>query len=877
MGVAALIFIALVFYNIYTRVATGAIVALGALYVFFTLERWESQIHHLNQVRLMIQGYIHYNPDLSGTVVWAMVALLALIVVIFMLYRFSFYILALTGVAILLFTWGPGFTSDAFPFLLFIVCFCLLIIRKTNNGLAAVYVAMPICAALVWLVYGQMPREADLFERRTLQELFDGPLSTVSDFIYTLTNPMYFSFQSTGFSSQGGRLGGPVTPNARNVMTVQAPGRTYLTGVIHNTYTGYRWHSTLEHGQLYTQGMSPNRFEMLEPAVAMIRSSTIEDDRTSIPMSLIWNLFEVEDHRHLHASQFATLGLGDYLVSNYLHTYLPMSTVTVAIGQNRTGTVFRPLNMRDISFHHTSPDYSPVLIFEPSGDMRAPTFMARNTQYASIFLNVNPRLTFVHEILNNSLAGIHSAQVPQGRYVRMIQMSDGTWAHLAGGTTDFSVVGLYDDEGIQIETTLTLDELNDMITHQIHVVEQEVFLDGPSVTAEDMHQLISDFSHQGPNREIRYWGTNAEIMAMLDNFSYHVLARYAETVREQFMEVPDIVPQRVHDLVDEIIYGLTTDFERVMAIRDYLIQFPYTLTPPPVPDGVCFVDHFLFDVQEGYCTYYATAMAIMSRIAGVPSRYVEGFLLPPSDEYNSIFAVTNMMAHAWVEVYLEGFGWLIVEATAPYAFFTDPSLPIPPGGFNPDMFIPDWTNWMGEYLEEWPGDWTGAGGAAGSNFTPQGGGAQGRGGPSVGQARLIVLAIIVAVIVLLLAYVALRYGQVLYRGRRIKEKPVNQQITGYFGGIMDITSYCTKAKSPGETPYAYGQRVGKRFRFKSDSVLLKDLVDLYYRARYGYSELSEGERKLMEDSYHDMVEYLKREHNKPNYLYMRYVRQVGSV
>jgi len=724
-----------------------------------------------------------------------------------------------------------------------------------------------------------MPREAELFERRTLQELFDGPLSTVSDFLYTLTNPMYFSFQSTGFSSQGGRLGGPVTPNARNVMTVQAPGRTYLTGVIHNTYTGYRWHSTLEHGQLYTQGMSPNRFEMLEPGIAMIRSTTIEDDRTSIPMSLIWNLFEVEDHRHLHASHFATLGLGDYFVSNYLHTYLPMSTATVAIGQNRTGTVFRPLNMRQISFHHTSPDYMPVLTFEPTGDMRAPTFMARNTQYASIFLNVNPRLTFVHEILNNSFPGIHSAETPRGRYVNMIRLSDDTWARLpTDGTTNF-YVALYDDEGVPIGTVLTQDELDELIPDLLPITAHEVYVDGPTVTAEDMHRLISDFSHQGPNREIRYWGTNAEIMAMLDNFTYHVLARHAETVREHFMEVPEIVPQRVHDLVHEIIYGLTTDYERVMAIRDYLIQFPYTLSPPQVPDGVCFVDHFLFDAQEGYCTYYATAMAIMSRIAGVPSRYVEGFLLPPSDEYNAIFAVTNMMAHAWVEVYLEGFGWLIVEATAPYAFFTDPSLPIPPGGFNPDHFIPDWVDWMHEFLDEgeWGGEWAGAGTAAGNNSFPQGGGTQGRGGPNLGQMRTVVLAVIIGAIVLALAYVAVRYGQVLYRGRRVKDKAVNQQITAYFAGIMDITSYCTKAKSPNETPFQYGQRVGRRFRFKSDSVLLKDLVDLYYRARYGYSELSEGDRKLMEDSYYDMVEYLKREHSKPNYLLMRYVRQVGSV
>ncbi|MCL2571586.1 MAG: transglutaminase-like domain-containing protein [Defluviitaleaceae bacterium] len=836
MGVAALIFFAVIFYNKYTRIITGAIMALGLLFILFTLERWEYQAAHLYDLRLMVQGYIPYRPDLGVTVLWAISLLLGLAVAIFMLYRFSFYILALTGVTIFLFTWGPGFTRDSSSFLLFLLCFCLLLIRKTNNGLAAVYMAGPICAALVWLVYGSVPMEADLFQRRNLQELFDGPLASIGDFIYTLTNPMYFSFQSTGFSGQGGRLGGAVTPNSRNVMTVQAPGRTYLAGATHNTYTGYRWTSTLEHGDLYTQGMALGRFEMLETAAALIRAATLEDNRDTIPTSLLWGLFPIDDHRHLATRHFATIGLEGYDESNYLHTYLPVDQVTIAIGSNRTGTVFRPLNTRQLWFHAAGPDYLPTLAFDPSGDMRAPGFMARGTQYSMNFLNVNPRLTFIEELLNASTQGIHETREPQP-------------------IIDIRV--------------LTSAMLNENITGIITFDDLEV-------SASDINAVFEGFAHQSPTRELAYMDTHAELLAMLDVFSRDVLSMYAESVREHFMYVPEIVPQRVHDLVAEIIYGLDTDFEKIMAIRDYLIQFPYTLNTQPVLDGVCFVDHFLFVGQEGYCTYYATAMAIMSRIAGVPSRYVEGFLLPPAETEIAVFVVTNMMAHAWVEVYLEGFGWLIVEATAPYAFFNDPGLPPPTGGINPDWHMNEWWEW---WEDEFPIDMT-TGGLGGNIFTnpdvdvppPTAGRTI-----NIAQLRNIVLIVLGSTIGLGLLFIFTRYTMIVVRAKKVHKLPINQQIAVYFKGILDISSHCTTTKEATETPFAYGQRMGRRFAFKSDSVLLKDLVNIYYKARFGSNELSDAERSLMEDSYHDMVDYLRRENKRPNFWYLRYIRQIGAI
>jgi len=949
MGLAALIFFGIVLHNRYTRIFSGAIIIIVALFVFFTLERWEPQINHFYDIGRMIQGYIPYRPDLGNTVLWAVSLLLGLAVAIFMLYRFSFYILTLTGIAVFLFTWGPGFTRDAFSFLLFIFCFCLLLIRKTNNGLSAVYVAAPICAALVWFIHGNVPMEAELFQRRNIQELFDGPLSAVSDLIYTITNPMYFSFQSTGFSGSGGRLGGPITPNNRNVMTVQAPPRTYLAGATHNVYTGYRWVSTLEHGDLYTQGMAQGRFEMIETAAALIRGASLPDTRATIPTSMLWNMFPIYDHMHLGLRHFATLGLDGDLTNIYLHTYLPMDIATIAIGTNRTGTVFRANRTRQLWFHAAGPDYLPNLVFEPTGDIRAPGFMARNTQYSMSFLNVNPRLTFVADMLNGAFAGLYATREPyiplvmldfsifHGGYIITFDPSGSVWAVREDGgessytwhfdfhpydTSKIVAIAFYpygitpqsdtgEDDSISsnmlqfVFDTLDIDlwvetlnnvflyggDRNPILPNFSDEIWEIVFLHGQAargvglnnfdfesmvVSAQDLNNVFDRFAHQSPTRELRYMDSHAELMAMLDIFSRDVLSRYAETVREHFMYVPEITPQRVHDLVEDIIYGLDTDFEKIMAIRNYLVQFPYTLSPQPVPTGVCFVDHFLFEGQEGYCTYYASAMAVMSRIAGVPSRYVEGFLLPPAETDPAVFIVTNRMAHAWVEVYLEGFGWLIVEATAPYAFFLDLEEP-PPGLMTPDWQISGWSpDWYRDMLDDEMFTINGSDMSTialpeGPDTTPT------RDGASIAYARIYVLLSLAGVIVLTLIFLLVRYIQLAVKANKVRRLTVNQQIAAYFNGIINITSHCTNPKDPTETPYAYGQKMGRRFAFKSDSILLKDLVDLYYKARFGNGELSEPERKLMEDSYFDMVSHLRRENKKPNYFYLRYIRQIGAL
>lgn len=136
-------------------------------------------------------------------------------------------------------------------------------------------------------------------------------------------------------------------------------------------------------------------------------------------------------------------------------------------------------------------------------------------------------------------------------------------------------------------------------------------------------------------------------------------------IYDTYLDVPDFVSDEVYELADTITQGLTTDYEKVQAIESYLrTNYTYTLTPES-PKTRNFLDWFLFEADEGYCTWFATAASILARCEGIPSRYVQGYCV--SLREGKPHVVTGEDAHAWSECYISGYGWVTVEATPGYA------------------------------------------------------------------------------------------------------------------------------------------------------------------------------------------------------------------
>ena len=915
MGLLSMVVFLVAFHNRATCITALGLLVLAGAYLGFVF--WQNpyyndlhpRIDHLNQVIRMVTGHTPYLPELGRTLAWAVCLLFGALVAIFMFFKFNFILLAGVGVSVFLFTWGPGFSRNQWAFLLFLFVFLALLIRRMNDSATATLIVVPLCAIAIGVVQMNVPTESNFFVRRSLNQSMTTALEVVSDFVFEIFNPTYFSFQSTGFAGAGGRLGGAVTLNNRHVMDVTAPGGIYLAGAVSNTFTGYSWIQTLEPGAVYTHGLPPAHFEMLETAAALLRGATLAHYQPSFTSAALLNFNESDllatgDMRSLNTQDFNTLGVigGSF----FLHSYMPVNHVEISMRRQRTGTIFRPLHSWQLAFGEASNDYLPLLNILPTGDMQAPGMMSRGTQYSFHFANPNTQLEFVENLLRESSPGVYSRMngtndwwqqhTTFGGEIVGFESPEHFWFDHRNVFLSENLENWFEDpQGLTSQDVweLWFGGFNPWIDHRI---PQEIrhFQHLDTLTVEDMGRLLQLWM-AGPENPDHEWVTlhnygfvphESYILNWLDMFATDVLAPYAQQIRENFMEVPDIVPQRVHDLTLDIIHGLDNDFARVMAIRDYLMQFPYTLDTIPVPRGVCFVDHFLFYGREGYCTYFASAMAIMARIAGVPSRYVEGFVLPPSRYPVAAVAVTNRMAHAWVEVYLEGFGWMIVEATPPYAFLTDPGLFVAGGSAAAVNFDPDWVRNMGNvmfdweyywYLEYWMEDtWLG-----GSGFDGMGVGAvqpQPQ-EPVITPQNVRNMALILPLVLLLGVglYAALCFGRVELALKKIKRQDPNTQALQYFKGLLAIVQLCSVPLAQGETPYAYGQHNGKRFAFKSGSVMFKEIIGLYYKAKYSPHQLTDGERALIEEAYFDMVNYLRNVNAKYMYLYLRYVRRVGAI
>lgn len=113
--------------------------------------------------------------------------------------------------------------------------------------------------------------------------------------------------------------------------------------------------------------------------------------------------------------------------------------------------------------------------------------------------------------------------------------------------------------------------------------------------------------------------------------------------------------------------GVDDPIDRLRIIEHELSSWLYTRHPEKMPEEIGsageFLDYFLMESREGYCTHFATAFALLARIQGIPSRYVQGFCVPMDKGETPVY---SDMAHAWPEVYLDGVGWIPFEPTPGY-------------------------------------------------------------------------------------------------------------------------------------------------------------------------------------------------------------------
>lgn len=336
------------------------------------------------------------------------------------------------------------------------------------------------------------------------------------------------------------------------------------------------------------------------------------------------------------------------------------------------------------------------------------------------------------------------------------------------------------------------------------------------------------------------------------------LAQKAGEIRSKYTQIPETVPQRVKDMASEITASQTNNYDKVKAIEKYLSEsFPYTLSPKSTPRGRDFVDYFLFDSKEGYCTYYASAMAVMVRSIGIPSRYVEGYVMPASPGQENVYTVTNEKAHAWVEVYFEGFGWVPFEPTAAFTsgFYAQDVPAAQPGGENEEQ-VPE------EELESTPVPENNTETDIPEEDSP-GEVKEEEASYSTGIILFTALACIAA------AWIAanvIKRRKKIYRIMNMSPRENALEFYGFFMKVLEMRGYSI---NEGETAAQFAERIEPFMVSKPGG--FKAITETFMVARYSRNELEEGEKKSFLEFYEMLVENTKESFGKYKFYFFRYI------
>ncbi|HOM03652.1 MAG TPA: transglutaminase-like domain-containing protein [Acetivibrio sp.] len=138
-----------------------------------------------------------------------------------------------------------------------------------------------------------------------------------------------------------------------------------------------------------------------------------------------------------------------------------------------------------------------------------------------------------------------------------------------------------------------------------------------------------------------------------------------KSVYENYTQLPQNISDRVFKLAQKITEGKESTYDKALAIEQYFhnSDYVYDLDPPRIPSGAEAIDYFLFDSKKGFCIHYASAMVVLARACGLPARYSEGYVADEFDSSTGRFVVRDKDAHAFPEVYIPGYGWMVFEPT----------------------------------------------------------------------------------------------------------------------------------------------------------------------------------------------------------------------
>lgn len=292
---------------------------------------------------------------------------------------------------------------------------------------------------------------------------------------------------------------------------------------------------------------------------------------------------------------------------------------------------------------------------------------------------------------------------------------------------------------------------------------------------------------------------------------------YSDPLQQHYLQTPNTLSPEVLNMARIWTSGTTNTYDAVAALQAHLSnqrEFTYSLTNEPVPANIDAVT-WLLHTHKGFCTYYATAMAMMARLLKIPARIVNGFSQGHYDSQKKAWIVNGSEAHSWVQIYFPTYGWINFDPTPGFTNTTSahPSTSPTVSPTHPTV-SPKPTTPANKLT---PGTLPTASahhlnGDPASSFVEN----------TTGANILIAFALLVLLCALLLLGVAIAR----YRASRSPRSAV----TSVYARLCRIASLIGSPPAAWQTPYEYTFALSRRFPEASSA--LRRVADLFVRERW---------------------------------------------
>ncbi len=326
--------------------------------------------------------------------------------------------------------------------------------------------------------------------------------------------------------------------------------------------------------------------------------------------------------------------------------------------------------------------------------------------------------------------------------------------------------------------------------------------------------------------------------------------------------------ERLLQLAQSVTNSSQTVFEAVQSIERYLKEnYAYSLNVAPSKNHAP-IEDFLFYQKKGYCEHFATAMVVLLRSLGIPSRLATGFFPEEWNPYGNYYTVRQSDAHAWVEVYFPQSGWITFDPT--------PSVPFKPAAasFSAQIkrnFLPleqfmdalkmKWDRYVIHYSMkdqlEMAGEVQKKGTLTGEFLKNE------TRGFIKGLSRIKKHAKLVFGFFSAALLVGLTLKLFLFLRKRPNHRVLQKEVISFYPGLLRILSRYRLHKSPYQTPYEFLRessdalcRIGNPFFHGAEW-----LTHLYYKISFGGEMPSEEEKTKVKEILQNLREYVPPPHS----------------